>query len=195
MEKIKFTLDDVQEGDGIVVFGTDFIGSVVQFFTGQGSHIAGVARKDGKLVLVEMLQEGCVISPLDKYYGKYKIGILRKRGELNQGQKTILSEFWLSGVGHTPYSNQEDIGLGIGSILSELNLFGWQPFKNIHAWKNPFDNGHGKFCSQFYQDGYFKIGIDLAPQDTSDNTSPHDCWTSPLMVQKAVIDINKQAYA
>lgn len=195
MIKIDFKMSDVQDGDGVCVYGTDFVGDVVSTVEGGNapSHIAGVVLTDIP-DLVEMLQEGCKLSPLTKYWGKNKIVIIRYKAGLTAQQKSDITNWWLAGVNKVGYSNWEDIGIGLVTIASAIGFFGWKPFGFLKNQPNHFDQGNCSICSRYYADAYSKFVQNLVPGISNDYLMPVDDMRSPLMQIIACIDTNGTAW-
>ena len=173
---------DLRNGDMLFVFGTDVIGHVVSFACGGPSHVALVVENGASLV--ELIQEGAVKSPIDKYWGKNKIAMGRYRAGITAVQGAAIATQALSCVGKKKYSNPGAIGMGILNLLSCVNFWGWSPaswFRSTQS--NPLVSADTEFCSfNVGEDYMLGAGIDLTPKIKFDsNETPNDILTSSVV--------------
>ncbi len=179
---------DLHNGDMLFVFGTDFIGNVVSFACGGPSHVALVIidppGEESGYYLVEMIQEGCVLNLVDKYFGHNVIAIGRYRAGITAEQGAAIAAQALSCVGKKKYSNPGAIGMGILNLLSCVNFWGWSPASWFRSTQNnPLVAADTEFCSfNVGEDYWLGAGIDLTPKIKFDsNETPNDIFSSPVV--------------
>ena len=172
--------DNIQNGDIILYKGRDVAAAVIRLFTHSDYSHAGLAVKwNERLMVMEAVARGILISPLSKNIERYSGDVewYTCTETISEDRREKLINFAQKFLGEK-YGWRSVILLGIKIFLGvSLNE------------KDRKDSEGRLFCSQYVSKCYNAIGIDLDINKGDGTTSPDDLEKSPKTVIKGILKL------
>ena len=169
---------EIRDGDVLLYQGKGFISRLVQLFTGSAYSHAGLAVKwNDRLMVMEAVGKGVIISPLSRSVGYYKGNV-----DWYQSREPIADD----GRKKMIIAAQKELGKSFtkcGLLLIGAYIVIRKKFDENDA----FVRSKKFFCSFYVAATYNAAGLDLK-QGTADRfTTPDDIARSPLLKKKGVL--------
>jgi len=174
--------NEFKNGDILLYKGRTWISKAIQWFTGsEYSHAGIVAWWNDRLMVLESVDKGVVVTPMSNNIKKYwgDVEWFQSIEEISDEQRLKMLEYAQEELGKE-YNQFQILIIGFKILLGQ----------NVkHSDK--LRKSKKLFCSHYVSSVYNYIGMDLKEKLSDDFTSPDDIAKSPKLVKKAVLKIQK----
>ena len=168
----------VSNGDVLLFEGETFYSWVIKKVTHSRFSHAGIAvRWNERLMVMEAVGRGVVVTPLSASVGHYSghVHWYTSKRLLSEGERKRMIIFAQGELGKE-YALWKAIWVGIKL------LFNWKPEK-----RDKLKREQKLFCSAYVAQIYNSIGVDLKPGLSDTSVMPEDIASSPELLHRGVL--------